>query len=396
MSIAAQSIAASSATLDRMPLLSSLEIGTFGLRLEPNDSLVVMEEDEESVRLNDRKGVGFWLYLFHDLHMDLSTERLDAFQRAAHCHAREMFNKMGEADDYDETLRTEDASWSPLVDFEVHEVCGAPALRTVHRMVYRPGREVVMGHLLVPLETGLFEARVVATAHTTGFRESALAILNMNDGSKSVEDYPKIDQGIFDAVELDSQFPEHCLSQVREGLRTVSSWIADVGLPAHKIEHTKVELRKLGGWITPPRGFVHVIASAEKQIAYFGRVSFCGTDGLDNMTVTIESKKRHEPGELLALAESMTLERHENSGCTDIELTVAEHPRDSGGVDVSVVVDFHGNQGRSRNHLYWFLDAKGRALSIARISVVALPNDEVLRESQETARSWQPSKFKLW
>jgi hypothetical protein len=48
-------------------------------------------------------------------------------------------------------------------------------LSVVHRVAYEHGLELVMGHLLVPLRSGLFEFRVIAANKgPTGIRESQL------------------------------------------------------------------------------------------------------------------------------------------------------------------------------------------------------------------------------
>ena len=53
--------------------------------------------------------------------------------------------------------RTNNPAWSPLVSCEVGEIDGVTVLETIHRGVYMPGREVIMGHLLIPTRQGILE-----------------------------------------------------------------------------------------------------------------------------------------------------------------------------------------------------------------------------------------------
>jgi hypothetical protein len=60
------------------------------------------------------------------------------------------------------------------VSIEQVRVAGVDALTVVHRMSYEMGHEVIMGHLRVPVRTGMIEFRIIAAARLTGGRESIL------------------------------------------------------------------------------------------------------------------------------------------------------------------------------------------------------------------------------
>ncbi len=361
-----------------MPLLEEFKLGSLGVTLKPGKELVLTNSNDDLAQFEaPNQGVAFWLYFFPDLHMDLSAERLDAFRSSAELHARRMFIETSETNDFDGPLRTDDAKWSPLVDFETTTVCDAPILQTVHRMLYQPGREIMMGHLLMPLERGLLEIRVAAIDSTTGFRESAIMMMQ--------DDMDAIDPRIYDAVEMDEKFPEHCLSRTRKGLQTARSWISEVSQPAPTLTQCRVSLPKLKGAFTPPRGFVH--CDSGDGIEFFKRVSFCGTDGVEAMLVGAESQRRVAAEELLALAKSVSRRNHEDSNCDDIELKATKLSHE-GQSAVQVVVDYVGNQGPSRNFLFWFLDAKGRARSFTFLDVGLGPNF-ALEEAKAAAHSWE-------
>ena len=55
----------------------------------------------------------------------------------------------------------------------------------VHRMLYEPGREQIMGHVLVPVRTGLVEFRLLAGSRLTGVRESLLVARAIKRGPEA-------------------------------------------------------------------------------------------------------------------------------------------------------------------------------------------------------------------
>src|SRR4051794_14780565 len=101
--------------------------------------------------------------------------------------------------------------------------------------------ELVMGHLLVPLQGGLFEARPFGQGRNpvTGVRESALMILRGTQGFLSQAEY--------DDPAHDAQFPDHPVSQVRHALRSLmTAWDLCVTRPAPLPATREIFLSQLG------------------------------------------------------------------------------------------------------------------------------------------------------
>jgi hypothetical protein len=144
-----------------MALLEDLAAGTLGLVVEPPPRLVPTKHTATSVAFSDPVlGLGWWFYFFPDVH--LALEPGESLQRDVHRHTRLLFDTMFAHDapqlPSDARPRTADAAWTPVVEIEPFVVAGTTALTVLHRMHYRPMRESVMGHTLVPVAKGLFEA----------------------------------------------------------------------------------------------------------------------------------------------------------------------------------------------------------------------------------------------
>jgi hypothetical protein len=167
-----------------MLLDDALRRGDLGVRFAIPQHLKVLESTPAMVHARDvADGVEWWLFFEPGVHLDLAPAHHGDLAAALEHYGRAMFEQLHEdgrdadADaeaDRDRRPRTADPSWSTMVDIEPVTLDTAPALRTVHRMAYEPGREVVMGHLLVPLRRGLFEIRVLASDSLTGVREALL------------------------------------------------------------------------------------------------------------------------------------------------------------------------------------------------------------------------------
>lgn len=223
------------------------------------------------------------------------------------------------------------------MDVEFLKIGGASALRTVHRMSYEPGNEMIMGHFLVPLRRGLFEARVVSIDQLTGYRESALFLLKRmgrlppNDEEELKRLVAVLRQADFDDPQHDDSFPNHALSRTRAAMRWLytESGLHVTEMPA-PYGSGKVELPRLGCALVPPPRFVYdsaIDASQKESCESFCRVSFCGTDGVERLLVNRWSLPAQGlASDLPRVAESFARELHEASGVEDMRLTVEALP----------------------------------------------------------------------
>jgi hypothetical protein len=351
-------------------LIQALREGRYGVQLQVPPALVVRNEREDFAELQDEAtGVVHHLFFFPDLHMVFRADLEAALQR----HARHMFIEAFLANGGEGPPRTDDASWSPLVEVEHLNVGGAPAMRTVHRMLYERGREMVMGHLLVPLRDGLFEIRVIALDQTTGFRESLILVQRQVAGFLPQKEY--------DDPAWDATFPQHSLSRVRAALRGArEQWQLQVTRARDPMPDGEITLARLGCGLVPPPGFVLMPSSGPLR-EQLQRTSFCGTDGLESFLIE-RLESRIPLAKLRRAAEETTRKYHDD--VEQLELHVDER-----GSRVLVIAEGHGHRGRLRNALLWFLDGQSRPWSLALISTAAVPRDVLTEELERSARSFR-------
>lgn len=371
--------------------IERLQSGELGLRLTPAAGLRVLGGDDRTWSgVDDSQGLQ-WILAYEDgLHLDLRAEVRPHLEASMQWVARDMFEQVfanqilpNAPKGFDPpNRRTDDASWSPMVEVVSTELAQAPALRLVHRMVYVRGNELVMGHVLVPLARGLFEARGMAADRQTGMREVAVMTLTQQVEPERFANDPfgGLRQADYDAEANDARFPAHCLSRVRHGLAGfASAWNVSVASPAAPHAPQLAVMPSLGCSVTPPPRFVPT-----DDAGVFRRASFCVTDGVDVFLV----EKQAATAKPQRLAEHARRESHrflEGQGFEGLELEVSV--RESG---VLVNAVGRGHQGLLRTVLFWCLDGAGRAwtLTIAA-NPAAAPADVLAAELEASARTFR-------
>jgi len=291
--------------------------------------------------------------------------------------------------------------WSPMVDFERIEIGGAAALRSTHRMIQRPGREVVLGHWLVPLASGLFEARVVTADTMTGVRETALLTLwSQQEETPLDELHASIDPRRYDEPEYDAKFPEHCVSRARAGLEWMAqaTTVRDGWTPAPQAE---VELPESACAVTPAPRFV--LAGQDGPRATFERVSFCGTDGVDQLVVEFEPKLRIPESDIEGWAERTARHIHLDADVKNVQVATSSQTLADGRTDVLAIVEGEGHTGPLRNAMWWIRGSDGAGHCLSLVGSAAVPAATLAEELAAVAGSWRamdpPKKkrrFKLW
>lgn len=382
----------------RASLLKDLRRGVHGARLALPAAMKADADDRyDAGPIPDHDHEVWWWFLFRvGLRLDLTAQREQQLRRAAHDFAKGMFEQTSRHHDPAAPLRSTDPDWSPLIDLERIEVKGAPALRLIHRMIYQPGRETIMGHLLVPLRTGLVEARVLTVDTFTGTRESVLMAAHVKDMSqeeraqfdRALEDGSVrfLDQSQIDAREADAQFPQHCLSRARVALRWLEEASGlEIDEPWSQPDGPReIELTDLGSTFVPPPGFVH------DSRGHFVRVSFCATDGHEHLLVGAQQPLATEWLREWAIAKARWI--LQAGKFTDVRLEARD---DLGtGEPVRIVADCTGFRGPARSAFLFFRDTAGRAVYLWLSTSPVRSGEGLLEELQACARSWRASVAK--
>lgn len=390
-----------------MNVIESLQTGRFGIELRMPEHFEVCRNDGECAEFVDKtKGVVWYLFLYPNLHLDLHAKHRADLRNSLEYYARSMFDEVfhhRHRGDAKQTPRTADLAWSPMIDVEPSKFGEVDALRTVHRMAYEPGREMIMGHALIPVRQGLFEARVLCVDQMTGIRESILFSKRMmqqkSDNEADIEQLmATARQSDYDDPQHDDGFPEHSLSRARAALR----WLQNeskiqVTEPPRPFADGEIELPHLGcAVVLPPR-----FALEDAAAGTFCRVSFCGSDGIERLRIERSADATSPASTNLATtAKSIARELHVASGVKKIRLTVETLVGPNGNPQVLVIVEGKGHTGQLRNAMIFFRDDRQRLWSLSRLGTAAVPNEALKADLTQTATSFRlltsPEKQKPW
>lgn len=365
-----------------MNLSEALATGRHGLTFSLPDGLETLADEQAMVVAVDReRGVEWRAFYAADLHLDLTPERRAHLVAEMRLHARQMFDDVGRTLD---EARPEGggpfpdagppADFDPMVEVVDVTVDGAPGLTFVHRMALRPGTEMVMGHLLIPLAGGLFEVRVLARDQQTGFRESVLMLKIDGALDLDADAEPRIPpRSVFDDPAHDAAFPEHSLSRIRAALRrAMDESGTKVSRPARPRAPAEFVSARQGLALTAPPRFV---PAGDLLV----RVSFCATDGLAELRIaTAEPMK----GDLEAIARRDAIELWSTLG--PMTLT---HCRLEPDGRVHVVLEGQGPAAGLRLTGLWFRGPGGRLCTLTLIGGVGVPFEHSLAELGPTADS---------
>lgn len=325
--------------------------------------------------------VRWWVHVDREPRLCLDDHALDDLREHAEHHARAMFLTSPEARERHGS-RIDDPTWSPLVDFERR----GDVLHLVHRMGYEPGREMVMGHRMLPTARGLIEVRVLAIDHVTGGRESVLTLAAMTNGN----DRPLTQQEM-DSPAHDATFPAHALSRVRAALDGVA---LEALAPAAPLPPEEVEMTTVGVALVPPPRFAYLGDFDGGE--WFGRTSFCLTDGVEHFGVA-RCRGRVPRDALARRGRDHACEMLERAGATDVSAEVLADDEHGAFVFARAA----GSAGPLGQAYGFFAEDDGRWGYVAILGSTAVPparRVQDLRASLRTRRTLETKKpfWKLW
>lgn len=357
-----------------MTLGTALARGTRGVTLTLPDTLHAVADEAGMVCAIDREqGLEWRVFHAPGLHLDLAAARRDHLVAEMRLHARKMFDDVGRLLDQraDHGLPpTLPDDFDPVVEVRDAVVDGAAALVLVHRMALRPGVEIVMGHLLVPLADGLFEARVTARDPNTGMRESALMMRALQTAPDRDPAAAMPTRAEIDAPAHDDLMPEHSLSRVRRALRWMT---ADAGLtvtrPAEPLPSPRIVSTRPPCAFTPPPRFVDTDAGLI-------RISFCATDGVAELRLA-ETEYRADDIADLAAREAAALW----AGFGPMKTVCCQRGRAG---RARVAVDGQGPIEGVRIAGVWFRAPGDAVCTLNLITTTALPPDHLFDELEAT------------
>jgi len=388
-----------------MGFVEELKHGRRGVRFAVPQGFEVSEETERSATLVD-KARGFSLSLgAFSHHLDLLPAHDALLRRDVERHARDLFDTCFRSTppaDPKARPRTDDKAWSPVVEVLPVVIGAARALRVVHRLWYEPGRETLMGHLLVPLARGLFECRVLPpTSRLTGVREAAVAdrAAGALAGADPAAFLRAIDQRASDAPALDASFPRHPLSVARMGLRVLLEESSlEVLDPVVETRPGEVEIKAAGFAITPPPRYQLVEKDPPSpKLASWSRVSFSGTDGIQLLTVSRTGTRlpARNGRKLARIAEELT-RASVPAGSEAVRVSAVALPDERGRSHAETYHAYMKGASRQQSLFRWFTERDGEVVMIALGTAMCVPLDELAEDAEAVVRSFRRLGVKKW
>ncbi|HEY5920641.1 MAG TPA: hypothetical protein VIV11_03175 [Kofleriaceae bacterium] len=225
-------------------LAKALELGGCGVQWEPPRGTIVEHGDHE-LTIRDDSGLE-WRARLTPIVFGIAPGEETALAEDLHASAHALFERQWRDNPNKKRARprTDDTSWTPIIEAKVGAIDDGRIARVVRRLSYEPGDESIVGHLIVPVVKGTVEIRVMCQATMTGARESAVIARLGGDKPQA--------QAVYDARELDPYFPDHPLSRVRAALDESVARL-EIVYPAERA--TEVSLREAGCAIEPPPRF---------------------------------------------------------------------------------------------------------------------------------------------
>lgn len=361
-----------------MHIHDAIAQGTHGATVAiPTHFELQKDEPFVALMLDHELGITWHIMWAPHLHMDLrATHRAHLESRIAR-HAHHMFEHVHAEIGSDDPPRTSDASWFPMIALTYHTLHATTVLETLHRMAYEPGLEIIMGHLLVPLEGGLLELRAQAReTGATGVRESLVLGLQ-----QAPVHFPP--QSAYDTPELDATCPDHVLSRTRRALHDMLPRITSITSPASWPDDETFTSPAPACTLTLPPRF-HPDDAGRLQ-----RTSFCITDGLEHL-ILHRSDARATPDRLAELASEHLRSMYEAKGVRDVDVSTGEVDSSM----ISAVVRGEGKKGALRHVFVWWLDHTSRMWEMGMLGDPRSPDEELIDELATSARTLVPTRRK--
>jgi hypothetical protein len=383
-----------------MGLLQSIREGTCGVRLKFPNGVEVMADEDRKATIHDRaRGVVLFFERF-EKRLDLRHPQL--LRQDIERHARDLFETCFRleppqpgADDPTRVSapRTQDPGWSPVIDVAQVRAGNGDALTVIHRLWYQPGREEIIGHLLIPLARGLFEVRIVPKPMAmTGVRESALTLLALNEAPNESEQsvIRRLGQAELDDPRHDAEFPDHPLSSTRRILGwLLESAAIEVLHPQGNLPEGEEEVPRAGIAITPPPRYLLMEPEGpETAVARWSRLSFAGTDGVQLLSVgkLIRPLTPADPRSLRARAEEL-VRAGLPQGATDVQMKTSARPEYGGRLYAETYLAYVEAGSRRHTSFRWVAENDGRAAMVALGTPQCVPVEELKADTQAVVDS---------
>lgn len=380
----------------------------------PPESAEVMEEDEFLLLLRDPLARVVWQVNWSPFPFALDAAHDEALRADIELSAREAFDKAWKppaADEVQARCRTEDPTWSPVIEHSRFDLPGGTALRLLRRIAYQPGREIVAGHVIVPTAIGHLDFRAMARDTVTGLRETIVTATRRPEREPDVgatepdTEFPaagggaeKRDigspfppQALYDDPSLDPRFPDHPLTLVRQAVGKLCGSVAIKRAAPRAIESVQLEEPRCA-FAVPPR-YVPLPAGVMGMQPTLRILVRAGIESwqrnievqrLDN----VRFRNRDPRTELCALARD-TIARWEREGATNIKAEVAAVSDFEGRPQAQQSVSMSAEGLPTRSIYRWWVEADGVVYRLGSGGPPGIPDADHVALLYGVLASWR-------
>jgi hypothetical protein len=396
-----------------MPTLrTQLQSGECGATWTPSESAEIDKEGERFLVLQDPVAKVTWQINESPFPFALDAAHDEVLRDDLEMSARQAFDdawKAAAEGAPSQSRRTEDPTWSPVIEQRKLDVPGGTAVRLLRRVTYQPGNEIIAGHVIVPVATGHLDFCAMARASFTGLRESIVMMTLMNDPPgdagateadaevphESEDDEamrrPFPPQAAYDDPSLDAQFPEHPLTVVRKAIDGLCNSVA-ITRPAAKPDAVVHLEEPMCAFAVPPR-YVLVPPEVVRMHPTLRLLIRTGVGSWRRMLEVwrlddVRFEHRDPRNELCAHAREV-IAGWAREGATDIATEVeavsdfGEHPQ------VQQSVRMKAEAGASHAVFRWWVEPDGIVFRIGSSGPPSIPDAEHIALLDGMQASWR-------
>ncbi|MEA3278464.1 MAG: hypothetical protein U9Q81_24840 [Pseudomonadota bacterium] len=371
-----------------MEFLSALRDGELGARMAWPLDLEVTGQFPSGANLLDKRFQVGWHVGMSSLAMDLQPTNDAVLRSDTERFIRAAFESS--------TPRTNEAGWSPIVNFFCSYIDATRVLQCVYRTAYEPGNEIVVGDLLIPLAGGTLNVSAHARADLTGQREAVLAAQKMREG-KDPDPPGFLPQHEIDDPRLDEKFPESPLSRVRRAM----AWrIDDAGIEISEpstgvTAREAIDLPRARCNVTPPPRYVYCRGVSESMSPTLDTLTRVAPPGTTGRTISvwridvapISGWFRRRKLRTLAVGTTKQWHREGVSGLDISPLALSEH---QGRLQLDFRATFVTRGMPIQSVQRWFLDDTGQPIRVAAGGPPTVAAEELAADVELVAGSWRP------
>jgi hypothetical protein len=407
-------------------LRAQLRSGECGVSWVPPENTDVVQEGERSLILRDPAAKVTWQVTSSPFPFALDAEHDEALRADVEMSAHEAFDKAWQSSAEGEPpsrRRTEDPTWSPVIELGRLDVRGGQALRLLRRITYQPGNEIIAGHLIVPTAVGHLDFCALARSGFTGLRESLVMAMMNQDRERDLgaaesaaetlaaggaaegnggKPFPR--QAAYDDPALDAHFPEHPLSLVRQAITRLCASVAITQTAPRVIDDIQLDEPRCA-FAAPPR-YVPVPMAAMRMHPTLRMLMRSGVESWNRDIEVwrlddVRFRRRDPRNELRALARE-TIAGWAREGATDIKTEVESVNDFDDRPQVQQSVNMKAGGIARKSIFRWWVEPDGVVFRLGSGGPPSIPDVEHVAVLDGVQASWrrldpvQPSRRPWW